>query len=585
MLKNSIKFFVLGLGLVESLCIGNQEISNCFECKTTQIKLEELYQINENVLISFCGQEYPKIAYSDQLHEDLAFVLKDPEQAEIIHKAYSHHILPHLPDQLIESFSNSLLKVCVIFGSNHFSPESPLKATLREEDPSISDWVLQHQELFKNFVAQANLPARPNIIQNKDNGVYTIVILTTSASGGNHSVARAMETFLSASSTIRCIVVDSEAIAKETDLIMLATGATTRDGFYEKQFQQNNQGLDALIRRDIITKQLGKYIPSYFGLRLKELIRSLSPNLILSTRNYTIDDIPLCTLGIPFRMIHCDYELSLLLIDLYGKINPEMMKFWLPSFEPEVFRPLFVKANRLDIYNEQDTEEILSNKIASITHQPVEMIQNQFELLGYPIRSEFCCINDREHLEYLQKKWNIEKQQIPVLISMGKNGVGVLEEIFDELQEFSEYRFPIKYFVVCGTNVDLKTRLEQKILNHKSSSSNQCEFKICGLLSAQEMNELMNLCPLTLSKPGGAISSEALETGTHLLIMCSHPWEEANGSKIERSNTGQRLQANTSLALQVEDFLEKVIHQKKSAHKNIPWRTLLTNYINGIFRD
>ena len=180
------------------------------------------------------------------------------------------------------------------------------------------------------------------------------------------------------------------------------------------------------------------------------------------------------------------------------------------------------------------------------------------------------------------KKWDIKTEEIPVLVSMGKNGVGVLEEIFDELQKFSDdrLRLPIKYIFVCGKNVDLQMRLEQKNLNHKNSG-----FKICGLLSAQEMNELMNVCPLYVTKPGGAASSEALETGTHLLMMCSHPWEEANGAKIERLGIGQRLQEDKPLALQIEDYAKRVLPLKRAEHQSIPWKKLLMNHIESMRGD
>lgn len=126
---------------------------------------------------------------------------------------------------------------CPIY-TDHFSPESALIAALIETDSAVSDWFFQNQKFFQAFIAQANRPARLSLSQNKNEDAYTIVILTTSASGGNHSVAYAIENFLSASSHIRCIVVDVEAIARETDLIMLATGAITYDGIYERQFQQ-----------------------------------------------------------------------------------------------------------------------------------------------------------------------------------------------------------------------------------------------------------------------------------------------------------------------------------------------------------
>lgn len=578
--KISHRTFVIGLCCVLNL------LASAY-AHITLIELEELYHMEEDLLIDYRGQIHRKIAFTDQLHEDLAYVLKDPEQAKIIHTAYLDHILPLIPQEFRESFSNALLKVCVIFGSNRFSPESALLSTLKEENPDASNWASQHLSILKEFIAQANRSARPNPVPNQETADYTIVILTTTASGGNHSVASAIERYLSDEKGIHCILVDVEAVAKDTDLIMLATGAITYDGIYEKHFQQNNQGLETLIRRDVISKQLGKYIPSCLGQQLKELMRSINPDLILSTRSYTIDDIPLCTLGIPFRLIHCDYELSFFLMHLYGKIHPEIMKFWLPSFEPQVFRPLFTKTNKLELYHEHDEPEALINKIAAITQQPIEMIQGQFELLGYPLKQEFYSIDDCKLLEKLHKKWGIKAEEIPVLISMGKNGVGVIEEIFEELHTFTDYppKFPIKYIFVCGKNDDLRGRLEQKAHMQTNFFNNAISFKICGLLTAQEMNELMNLCPLYITKPGGAVTSEALETGIHLLTMCSHPWEEANGSKIESLGIGRKVQNNIPLSLQVEDYLEKIGHIKRAVHPSIPWKDLLMKHIHGIWQD
>lgn len=245
--------------------------------------------------------------------------------------------------------------------------------------------------------------------------------------------------------------------------------------------------MDPVLMRDVFTKNLGKYVPSCFGLNLKERIREVNPDYIISTRSYNIDDICLCTLGVPFRMLHCDYELSFFVLDLYGKVQPEMMKFCLPYFDAPVFRTLFEKYNRLDLYNEQDSPDAIMEKIAQMTHQSIDVIQDQFELFGYPLSSEFQKIEDKNQLTDLRKKWNIQPEEIPILLSMEKNGVGVLDDIFDQLSA-SKDSLPSKYFFVCGKNADLKQKLEQKANGNK-------RFSIQGLISLQEMNELMNLCP------------------------------------------------------------------------------------------
>ena len=259
-------------------------------------------------------------------------------------------------------------------------------------------------------------------------------------------------------------------------------------------------------------------------------MREIQPDLRLSTRSYTIDDIPLCTLGVPFRMIHCDFELSFFLMDYYGKISSEMMKFWLPSLEPQVYKPLFAKNNKIDLFNEEDNEETLVRKVALLTDQTVEAIQEQFELLGYPVCPEFHFIDNEEKLKQLQSKWDIKANEIPVLVTMGKSGTGAFEQILEDLLADSGCRKNIKYIFVCGRNTEVRKRLHQTAASKKKTN-----FSFHGLLTPQEMNELMNLCPLQVSKPGGAVTSEALETGISLLIMCSLPWRKRTDQKWKDS--------------------------------------------------
>ncbi len=279
---------------------------------TTVSELENYFRIQDEVLINFQGERYPKIAFEDPLHENLAYLLKDPEQALVIHQAYARHIRPHLPEECRQPFSNALAKVCFLFGSEKFSPENSLLAALKEESPSRSaplqkfleqfrrqsrsnrrsqvdsycintdqlakpavvdlselsrpklsqeflqrgtrEWTDLHPELISLFVNEANRPARPNPVK-EIRSEYTIVILTTSASGGNYSVTRAMESFFSPYPAIRTIIVDVETVAEETDPVMLATGATTYDGIY-RLFQQEYKGMGPLLER-FGKKQMG----------------------------------------------------------------------------------------------------------------------------------------------------------------------------------------------------------------------------------------------------------------------------------------------------------------------------------------
>lgn len=252
-------------------------------------ELENFFRIEDQALINYRQERYPKINFADPLHENLAYLLKDPEQALIIHQAYSLSICPHLPKDLEPAFSRALAKVCFLFGAENFSPENSLLAALREEGGAAIEWSEQHREQLSQFVQEANRPARPNPVKS-DKSTYDIVILTTSASGGNFSVAKAMERFLLQYPGVRPIVIDVESLGEKYDPVMIASGETTYDEIY-RLFQQENKGMGPLFERIELTKRIEKYIPSCLGLQLKELMRELNPDLILSTRSYVPDDM------------------------------------------------------------------------------------------------------------------------------------------------------------------------------------------------------------------------------------------------------------------------------------------------------
>src|SRR5581483_91571 len=401
---------------------------------------DRFYRIEDDTLVSAEGKRFPALHFGSALHEELAYRMKDPEQAMIIHRAYQKHIAPILPEELAVGFSNALVKVCYLFGSRKFSPEKGLWIGLREEGCDL--WAEENYPTIATFVSEANQPTHLPV-KEKGEGPLRVAILTTSASGGNESVARGVVSFL-AGYDVETVLIDVEALAKEADLVMLAGGGTTYDGLYASEFQQK-EDWDFLVQRDVVTKELGKYIPSRLGRLLKERLLEINPDFIISTRNYTVDDLCLATLDIPFRILHCDYELSLPLLDGYGKVASNV-RFWLPSFEPATFRPLFVKADRLDLYQETDSKQVLMEKVALLLGiTPLEAYM-QFECIGYPIRPEFKRIRDFEELDRLRVKWDIGDDEVPVLISMGKNGVGALEKVFEQVVNIPAHRW--KFIIV-----------------------------------------------------------------------------------------------------------------------------------------
>lgn len=526
--------------------------------------LENYYRIEGDVLINAQEERFPAIKFDSSLHEELAYRMKDPEQAKIIHQAYQKHIAPLVKEEFISGFEQALIKVCYFFGSQKISPERGLWLALREEGCT---WAEKMPNAINAFVLDANRPAHlPK--DERAEGPFTIAILTTSASGGNESVTHGVVGYLSRYENVKTVVIDVEELARQTDLVMVASGQTTYDGMYASQFQQQGDE-DILIERDIITRQLGKYIPSCLGSLLKKTVLEINPDLIISTRSYTTDDLVLATLDIPFRMLHCDHELSIFLLDSYGKSDG--MKYWLPSFDPEVFKPLFAHLEKMNLYNENDNEKELIEKVTFLLGITEEEFKKQFAAVGYPTRPDFERITDADQLENLRKKWGILPHEIPILVSMGKNGVGALEKLYEQLIELPPH--PWKFIFICGKNEELK---------HRLSLSPRPDFTICGFMCPKEMNELMNIASVILSKPGGAVTSEVFVTKTYLLMVGTYPWEIPNGNKIEKMGLGQYVDMDLSLEAQIEEALIKSKNVRNSSVGEVSdWKSMFHNELHA----
>ena len=105
----------------------------------------------------------------------------------------------------------------------------------------------------------------------------------------------------------------------------------------------------------------------------------------------------------------------------------------------------------------------------------------------------------------------------PVLLVLGGGfGMGPVREILRELGRFES---PVQAVVVCGRNDALRRRLA--VMDHRHPTH------VLGFVT--NMEELMAVASLIITKPGGLTSSEALAVGRPLLILNPLPGqEEAN---------------------------------------------------------
>ncbi|MBM3208633.1 MAG: hypothetical protein FJZ57_08590, partial [Chlamydiae bacterium] len=78
--------------------------------------MRKSFTTNKNVLTAYDGIKYKSYPFINNLHSELAFILKDLDQAKIIIKSYQEHILPlvaFLDDNEVYAFEKALLDVCL----------------------------------------------------------------------------------------------------------------------------------------------------------------------------------------------------------------------------------------------------------------------------------------------------------------------------------------------------------------------------------------------------------------------------------------------------------------------------------------
>jgi processive 1,2-diacylglycerol beta-glucosyltransferase len=133
---------------------------------------------------------------------------------------------------------------------------------------------------------------------------------------------------------------------------------------------------------------------------------------------------------------------------------------------------------------------------------------------GIPIAAKF--LNKTVPLE-VRKTIGLRDDQPVILVLGGGFGMGPVAEILSELDKV---QLPFQTLVVTGRNEELRRALATCDRKHPTH--------VLGF--APNMDELMAVSDLIITKPGGLTTSEALATGKPLLIVNPIPGQEAANS-------------------------------------------------------
>lgn len=187
-----------------------------------------------------------------------------------------------------------------------------------------------------------------------------------------------------------------------------------------------------------------------------------------------------------------------------------------------------IRSKVLCVVTDFDVHRIWINQGVDFYTGASEYTRDKLVELGVPNDSAFVTgipTDARFHKETdvpsLRRQLGLVDAAVTVLIATGSFGFGPIEELVDTLKEY-------QLIVVCGHNKKLFERLSQRALPH---------VKVCGLVN--NMDELMSVSDVMVTKPGGLSIAEALVKGLVLVFFSAIPGQETNNVKVlNRSNIG-----------------------------------------------
>jgi processive 1,2-diacylglycerol beta-glucosyltransferase len=148
--------------------------------------------------------------------------------------------------------------------------------------------------------------------------------------------------------------------------------------------------------------------------------------------------------------------------------------------------------------------------------------QNNISVTGIPIHPVFS--EEKDRIKCLRAH-SLEGNNPIILLLSGGFGVGPIEKLYRAVLDMD---LPLEIVVVSGKNEELRNKLNQiqKPVHHK--------VKILGF--TKEMDELMAVADVVISKPGGLTTAEILARGAVIAIVNPIPGQESRNSDFLLEN-------------------------------------------------
>ena len=192
------------------------------------------------------------------------------------------------------------------------------------------------------------------------------------------------------------------------------------------------------------------------------------------------------------------------------------------------------------IYNDVDhyivTSEDTGSKFAANGIDP-----SKIKVYGIPIDTKFRNSFDKN---MLMEKLGLDKTKPRLLVMGGTQGLGPIKEL---IRLLDRSKLNIQLVIACGTNKRL----------YKWLAPRRYQKKVVVLPYASNIDELMQVSDIILTKPGGITTAEALAKGLAMLIVNPLPGQEAMNTKfLLKEGVAVKAENPEDVEILLEELLE-----------------------------
>ncbi len=167
----------------------------------------------------------------------------------------------------------------------------------------------------------------------------------------------------------------------------------------------------------------------------------------------------------------------------------------------------------------------------------------RIKTLGIPFDPKF---NQDIPKDEIMQRLNLRADLPKILIMGGGQGLGPIKTIVKSLEKL---KMSVQELVVTGTNKRLYRSLKEDIRRYKN------KILVFGYIN--NINELMSIADILITKPGGITTAEALAKKIPMIIIKPIPGQEANNAEyLTKKGAAIRLDRPQDINLVIEDLFD-----------------------------